>query len=94
MLPMRFAFIYHDITSPDLFDLSSDNNKILYIATVDGDIRILDLLKIKPNTKVQSLPTDDTIQQVAILPDEELDRLVCLSDDIIAISTKRTYNVI
>jgi len=86
---MRFAFIYHDITSPDLFDLSSDNNKILYLATIDGDIRILDLLKIKANTKVQTLSIDDTIQQQKILSDEELDRLVCLSDEIIAISTSK-----
>jgi len=89
MLPMRFALINHDITSPNLFDLSSNNNEILYFATIDGNIRILDLLKIKINTKVQILPVDDNIQQISILPNQELDRLVCLTDDIIAISTSK-----
>jgi hypothetical protein len=87
MLPMRFAFIYHDITSSNLFDLSLNNNEILYLATIDGNIRILNLLKIKINTKVQTLPIDDTIQQFSILPNEELNHLVCLTDDLIAIST-------
>jgi hypothetical protein len=93
MLPMRFAFIYHDITSPYLFDLSSNNNEILYLATVNGNIRTFDLLKIKSNTKVQTLPIDDTIQQLSILPNEELDRLVCLTDDLIAISTNTHINL-
>ncbi len=85
---MRFAFIYHDITSPNLFDLSSNNNEILYLATINGNLRRLDLLKIKINTKVQILPIDDCIQQFSLLPKEELVRLVCLTDDLIAISTK------
>jgi len=84
---MRFAFIYHDITSPNLFDLSLNNNEILYLATIDGNIRILNLLKIKINTKVQNLPIDDTIQSFSILPNDELNHLVCLTDDLIAIST-------
>jgi len=87
MLPMRFAYICHDITSANLFDLSLNNNEILYFATIDGNIRILDLLKLKTNTKVLNLSVDDTSQQLSILPDEELDRLVCLTDDLIAIST-------
>ncbi|CAF3555173.1 unnamed protein product [Adineta steineri] len=87
ILPMRFAYIYHNVSSPDLFDLPLSNNEILYLATIEGNIRIFDLLKIKPNTKLQNLFTDDSIQQVNILPNEELDHLVCLSDDIIAIST-------
>jgi hypothetical protein len=89
MLPMRFAFISHEITSPTLFDLFTNNNEILYLATIDGNIRILNLLKIKTNTKVQSLSMDEAIQQLQILPNEELDRLVCLSDDLIAISTSK-----
>ncbi|CAF0739662.1 unnamed protein product [Rotaria sp. Silwood1] len=88
MLPMRFAFIHHNESSPSLFDLPSNSNEILYLASVNGDIRILDLLKIKTKTKVLSLSSDDMIQQVTILQNQVLNRLVCLSDDIIAISTE------
>lgn len=94
MLPMRFAFIYLDITSSNLFDLPlNNNNEILYLATTEGNIRIFDLLKIKINSKVQNLPIDDTIQQMTILPNEELNRLVCLTDDLIAISTSKHINL-
>ena len=88
MLIMRFAFISHEITSPTLFDLSA-NNEILYLATLDGTIRILNLLKIKTNTKVQNLSIDEAIQQVQVLPNEELECLVCLFDGLIAISTSK-----
>ncbi|CAF3973360.1 unnamed protein product [Rotaria sp. Silwood2] len=87
ILPMRFAFIYNNESSPSLFDLPSNNNENLYLASVNGDIRILNLLEIKIKTKVLSLSSDDTIQQVTILQNQQLDRLVCLSDDKIAIST-------
>ena len=91
---MRFALIDHNITSSDLFDFSSNNNnEILYFATIHGDIRIFDLLKIKMNTKVQTISIDDTIQQFHILSNEILDHLVCLSDDIIAISTTESINL-
>ncbi|CAF0728007.1 unnamed protein product [Rotaria sordida] len=89
MLPMRFAFVYHNESSSSLFDLPSNNNENLYLASINGDVRILDLLKIKTKTKVLSLSSDDTIQQVTVLQNQELDRLVCLSDDIIAISTTK-----
>jgi hypothetical protein len=89
MLPLRFAFISHNVTSPNLFDIPSNNNEILYLASVDGNLRILDLLKIKTNSKVQILSVDDTVQQVNVLQNQELNNLVCLSDDIIAISTEK-----
>ncbi|CAF1017635.1 unnamed protein product [Adineta ricciae] len=90
ILIMRFAFLNLEITSPDLFDFPINNNEIVYLATTDGYLRTFDLIKIKSNTKVQTLTTEDTlIPQVHILPNEELDRLVCLSDDLIAISTKK-----
>ena len=94
ILPMRFAFNYNHETSPHLFDLSLDNNEILYIASINGDIQILDLLKIKPKIKVQNLSVDDTIQQLNILSNQILDRLVCLSDDIIAISTEKHISLV
>ncbi|UJR33443.1 hypothetical protein I4U23_020888 [Adineta vaga] len=91
MLLMRFAFLYLETTSSYLFDFPLNNNEILYLATIDGYICTFDLIKIKSNTKVQTFTKNDTlISQMYILPDEELDRLVCLANDQIAISTK-TY---
>ena len=85
---MRFAFLYLQVTSPDLFDFPLNNNEMLYLATTDGHLRTFDLIKIKSNTKVQTLTIDDTlIPRIHILPDEILDHLVCLADDLIAIST-------
>lgn len=88
MLPLRFAFIYYHRTSVDLFNLSLNNDEILYLANVDGDMWILDLPKIKPRTRVQTLSIEDGIQQLTVLQNQQLKRLVCLSDDIIVISTE------
>lgn len=93
MLPMRYGLIYHDVSALNLLDFTSNNNEILYLASVDGILRIFDLLKIKPNTKVQNLLIDDAIKQENILPNEELDHLVCLANDLIAISSTTYINI-
>ncbi|CAM4909126.1 unnamed protein product [Rotaria socialis] len=92
ILPMRFTLIYHNESSLDLFDLPANNSEHLYIASTDGDFRMLDLFKIKPKTKVLALSTDDTAQQSNVLQNKKLDHLVCLSDDMIAISTIEHMN--
>ncbi|CAF5224889.1 unnamed protein product, partial [Rotaria magnacalcarata] len=74
ILPMRFTLIYHNKSSLNLFDLPANNSEHLYIASTDGDFRMLDLLKIKPKTKVLALSTDDTAQQSNVLQNKQLDR--------------------
>lgn len=93
ILPMRFALIYHNVSSKDLYEIPSNNNEHLYLACVNGDFRMLDLLKIKPRAKVQVLSNDDTSQHSTVLQNQELNRLVCLTNDIIAISTTNQINL-
>ena len=87
LLLMRFVFISHETTSTDLFDLFENNNETLYLATDDGVLRIINLLKVKTNTKVQNLSTDETIEQLALIPEGGVERLVCFSDDLLGLST-------
>lgn len=90
ILPMRFAYLYLEVTSPYLFDFQmNSNNEILYMGTDEGYVRIIDLLKLKPNTKVQNLPNDEIAQKILVLQDKKFDALVCLTEDIIVLSTAK-----
>lgn len=87
ILPMRFAFLFLEETSLELFDLSPTNNEMFYLTTATGDLRILDLLKLKANRKVQSLELDETIRPITLLSGQTLTRLVCLTGELMAVST-------
>lgn len=87
LLLMRFALISHEVTSPQLFGLFENNNEVLYVATVSGLLRMINLLKVKSNSKVQTLSTDESIEQLSILPEGSVESLVCFTDDLMALST-------
>ena len=89
ILPMRFAWLFLEVSSTDLYDFSSTNNEMLYLATTEGDLRIIDLLKIKVNVKVQNLSQDATIQPIALVTKQTLTRLVCLTGELMAVSTTK-----
>lgn len=87
LLLMRFAFISLEVTSTDLFDLFENNNENLYLATVDGVLRVINLLKVKTNSKVQNLSTDETIEQYPLISEGGVERLVCFNGDLMGLST-------
>ena len=91
LLPRRFAYVLYCTTSPNMFDLSSDANDTLYLATGQGDVWVLNLLKMKTTTKVQNLTVDESAShQYTILPGQEWIHLKRLTDTLIAVSTSRT----
>ena len=91
---MRFAYVLKCTTSPNMFDLSSDANETLYLATRQGDVRVLNLLKMKNSNKVQNLPVDEPAShQYTILPVQEWNRLERLTDTLVAVSTIRSIRL-
>jgi hypothetical protein len=93
ILLMRSIWFVPDASSLSLVDLSIKNHDICYLATTTGDLHVFDIFKLKGNNKVQNLSSDDAVQQFQILLGEDLDRLMCLNDDRLVISTTASINI-
>lgn len=93
ILPLRYAALFLQTSSIDLFDFVPKNDGFLYLTSINGDFRLVDFVKLKTNSKVQNLSNDENVQQVRFVVDQPLNRFVCLENDLAVVSTITSINV-
>lgn len=90
ILPMNAGLILQEFSSPLMFDIRGSFNETLYLMTNTGNLRVVDLPKLKTNGKVSAFSSEEAIQQFSLLPGEYITSLSCSSTDLIVVSTVRT----